>query len=121
MISAHEAGIVSLQVSCDGDVISDAVIFEYKNDPIKRDGNDVVRNDANDANDTDVNDDDDGLSLVWECGNICNSYLCESGTCRRALRATLLQRMEELEKKLLEQDVRNSGQEKKVRNVSSLF
>jgi len=114
MISAHEAGIVSLQVSCDGDVISDAVIFEYKNNPNKRDSNDVVTNDA------DVIDDDDSLSLVWECGNICNSYLCETETCRRALRATLLQRMEELEKKLLEQDVRNTGQEKKVKIFSKL-
>ena len=69
--------------------------------------NDVV----NDGKDSDV--DDDSLSLIWECGNVCNSYLCETETCRKALRATLLQRMEEMESKLAEiTDV--VRQEKKV-------
>ena len=103
--------VVAVVAGCCGG----ALTLRDSNEPKKCDGNDdIVTNVDND--DTNVNDDDDdSLSLVWECGNICNSYLCETETCRRALRATLLQRIEELEKKLLEQDVRNTGQEKKVK------
>jgi hypothetical protein len=112
--SAHEAGIVSLQVSSDGEVISDAVIFEYKSLPTSNNKNDVESVTENVAKNDDNDDDDDDSSLVWECGNVCNSYLCETETCRRALRMTLLQRMEELETRLTELDLR---QEKKVRTT----
>jgi len=102
-----------MQVSCDGEVVSDAVIFEYKTDPSKTN---VAKNESqndviSDGKDSDI--DDDSLSLIWECGNVCNSYLCETDTCRKALRATLLQRMEEMESKFAEiTDV--VRQEKKV-------
>ena len=92
-------------------MISDAVIFEYKNlpDNNKKNGADVDVDVNGDVNGDD--DDDDNASLVWECGNVCNSYLCETETCRRALRMTLLHRMEELESRLSELDIR---QDKKV-------
>ena len=97
-------------------MISDAVIFEYKSLPSNTNDKTDNVNDVNNVNNVNVNandddDDDDGASLVWECGNVCNSYLCETETCRRALRMTLLQRMEELESRLSELDIR---QEKKV-------
>jgi len=38
--AAHEAGIVSMQVSCDSEVVSDTVIFEYKNKEEKPDEDD---------------------------------------------------------------------------------
>ena len=95
-------------------MISDAVIFEYKSLPSNTNDKTDNVNDVNNVNSVNANDnddDDDGASLVWECGNVCNSYLCETETCRRALRMTLLQRMEELESRLSELDIR---QEKKV-------
>jgi hypothetical protein len=104
LVAAHEAGIVALQVSSDGEVISDAVIFEYKDSP----DTDKAGKGGAPVDD----DDDDSASLVWECGNLCNSYLCETETCRRALRTTLLRRMEELESKLSDLDV---GHDHKVK------
>ena len=35
--SAHEVGLVTLQVSCNGLVISNSVLFEYKNHPQETD------------------------------------------------------------------------------------
>ena len=138
--TAHAAGIVSLEVSCDGDVISDAVIFEYKNDPSRRplesenttgnianetcditnETSDITNETVNIANEiaVDIDTDEDSLSLVWECGNgVCNSYLCETETCRKTLRSTLLQRFEDLESKLWEQDSTNRENEKEVKHT----
>ena len=99
--------------------MGDAVIFEYKDAP---DGNNAAKNESavrddvnDDEDDDDYHDDDDNTSLVWECGNVCNSYLCETEVCRRALRTTLLQRVEELETRLSELDIR---QDKKVGTFS---
>ena len=93
--------------------MGDAVIFEYKNVPGAADA--VTKNDGavkdNELDNNNDVDDDDNVSLVWECGNVCNAYLCETEVCRRALRTTLLQRVEELELRLSELDVR---QDKKV-------
>ena len=110
-------------------MISDAVIFEYKNNPnhVSLKSDNAVGNTAfetcNIANENagDKDADEDSLSLVWECGNVCNSYLCESETCRKTLRSTLLQRFEELEIKLCEQDSRNPDNEKKVNQFSNLL
>ena len=93
--------------------MGDAVIFEYKNVPGAADA--VTKNDGavkdNELDNNNDVDDDDNVSLVWECGNVCNAYLCETEVCRRALRTTLLQRVEELDLRLSELDVR---QDKKV-------
>ena len=122
-------------------MISDAVIFEYKNDPSRRSlenenttGNianetcDIASETCNIAAETgdtaaeiagDIDTDEDSLSLVCECGNgVCNSYLCESETCRKTLRSTLLQRFEDLESKLCEQDSSNRENEKEVKHYS---
>jgi hypothetical protein len=129
-LTAHEAGIVSLEVSCDGDVISDAVIFEYKSDtthkspPNETLGVDATNGTSNVANETsdipsetgDFESDEDSLSLVWECGNVCNSYLCETETCRKTLRSTLLQRFQDLTTKLCEGDSRSKENENKVKH-----
>ena len=122
-------------------MISDAVIFEYKNDPSRRSlenenttGNfanetcDIANETCNIANETgdtvteiagDIDTDEDSLSLIWECGNgVCNAYLCETETCRKTLRSTLLRRFQDLESNLCEQDSINGENEKEVKHIT---
>jgi hypothetical protein len=35
VVAAHEAGLVTLQVACQGFVVSNSVIFEYKKPPLE--------------------------------------------------------------------------------------
>ena len=91
---AHSAGMVKLQVALNGNVISNAVIFEYRQTKLSASQR-LVENEVEEDELPDLLNIVDNNEDILKTNNH-SLYLCNDASCQRILKTILLQKFDDL-------------------------